>query len=492
MLIKKDRYSIESYFEDSSNLKGGHADSVAFPSSIDDLSGLMKEADKKRIPVTASGGGTGTTGSRIPFGGMVVSLEKFNSIVNISTEESSAKVESGVSVEDFKNACERKRLFYACHPTERGAFLGGTVATNASGARSFKYGSTRAYVRRLKMVLSGGQILEIKRGERILTKKDSAIKLNDGQEINIPLPSYKMPEVKNSAGYFAEDGMDLIDLFIGQEGTLSIITDMDIALLELPSKLLSSFVFFKNILDSWNFAAEARNVSKSKKGCIDALSIEYLDKNALDLLRLKNGNVPKDAVSAIFFEQELTGQNEEKSANAWLKLISKHNASADNTWVAMTEDGAEKFNKFRHSIPESVNEIVKRNGFRKLSADIAVPEEKFLEMMNFYTAILNSGNIEHVIFGHIGECHVHVNLLPRNETELRSSEKICLEFARKGVSLGGTVSAEHGIGKTRHKYLEEMYGKNGILDMARIKNAFDPNHILGLDNIFPKEVLNLI
>ena len=491
MLIKKDQYSIASYFEDSSNLKGGHADSVAFPESIDDLSGLMEEADKKHTPVTASGGGTGTTGSRIPFGGMAVSLEKFNNIINVSTEENSAVVESGVSVEDFKNACERKGLFYACHPTERGAFLGGTVATNASGARSFKYGPTRHYVRRLKMVLAGGQILEIKRGERILTKKDSAIRLNDGREINIPLPSYKMPGVKNSAGYFAENGMDPIDLFIGQEGTLSIITDMDIVLPRLPSKLLSSFVFFNDILDSWNFAAEARTASKIKKGGMDALSIEYLDENAVNLLRLKNSNVPEDAVSAIFFEQELTGQNEEPATDAWLKLISKHNASADNTWVAMTEDEAEKFNKFRHSIPESVNEIVKRNGFRKLSTDIAVPEGKFREMMNFYTAALKSAKIGHAVFGHIGECHVHVNLLPRNETELKFSEKICLEFVRKGVSLGGTASAEHGIGKTRHKYLEEMYGKNGILDMVRIKNALDPNHILGLDNIFPKEALGL-
>ena len=341
------------------------------------------------------------------------------------------------------------------------------------------------------MVLANGEPYEIIRGEKMLTGKDSDIILNGGLRIHIPLPSYKMPKVKNSAGYFAEDGMDLIDLFIGQEGTLSIITDMDLLLTELPSKILSSFVFFKKETDSWDFAAEARMLSRDRNntGGIDALSIEYFDENSLKLLRLKNSNVPKGASAAIFFEQETSGNNEEKIAECWLKLISKHNASVDDTWVAMTEEETENFTRFRYAIPESVNEIVKRNGFRKLSTDIAVPESNFPEMMNFYSDTLKAGKMEYAIFGHIGECHVHVNLLPKNEAGLKKAEEICLELVRKGVALGGTVSAEHGIGKTRRKYLEVMYGKQGISAMARIKKAIDPNCILGLDNIFPKELL---
>ena len=175
-----------------------------------------------------------------------------------------------------------------------------------------------------------------------------------------------------------------------------------------------------------------------------------------------------------------------------MKTISKHNASLDNTWVAMTRDEADKFNQLRYSIPESVNDIVRSNGFRKLSTDIAVPEESFSVMMNFYADTLKLVSVEHIIFGHIGECHLHVNLLPKNESELKVSEDICLAFVKKGVRLGGTASAEHGIGKTRHKYLEEMYGRQGILEMARIKKAIDPNCILGLDNIFPKEALHLV
>jgi D-lactate dehydrogenase (cytochrome) len=470
MLIKTDLDAIRSYFEDSSNLKGGSAESVAFPEDINALSELIKEANEKHVPVTVSGGGTATTGARIPFGGMAVSLERMDNILEISEKEGFARVEAGVLVEELKNEAERKRLFYPCHPTERGAFLGGTVATNASGARSFKYGPTRRYVKRLKMVLANGGISEIIRGEKFLTKNGP-----------VPIPSYKIPQVKNSAGYYAGEGTDLIDLFIGQEGTLSIITEIDLALAKLPDKILSSFVFFKKDADALNFAMEARKM--------DALSIEYLDENALNLLRAKNSNVPSYAKASIFFEQEMGPANEESAFNAWLKLISKHNADPDGTWVAMTDEEAEVFNKLRHSIPESVNEIVRRNGFRKFSNDIAVPEKNFMKMMGIYNDTLKAEKIQHVIFGHIGECHLHVNLLPKNEDEFKRSEQLYLEFMKNGVSLGGTISAEHGIGKIRRKYLEIMYGKKGILEMARIKKVFDPNWILGLDNIFPKEVL---
>jgi len=474
MLIKKDQDSVKGYFEDSSNLKGGHADSVVIPENINELSEFVKRANRDKLPITVSGGGTGTTGSRIPFGGAVISLEKFNRIMDISESPMCAAAQSGVLVEDFKSACERRGFFYASHPTERSAFLGGTISTNASGARSFRYGPTRKQVRRLKMVLATGLIFEIERGERMLTREGPII----------PLPTYKIPEVKNSAGYFAGEGTDYIDLFIGQEGTLSIITEVELSLSKLPYKIFSSFVFFKNASDAWSFAAEARRSS--------ALSIEYFDVNALRLLQTKSGNVPLDAQAAILFEQELTSQGEDAIIDGWLGTIAKHNASLDDTWVAMTAEKCEKFNQFRYSIPESINEIVRRTGMRRISTDIAVPEERLQEMMNFYMSALTACGIEHVLFGHIGECHLHVNLLPKSEIEHKRSKDICLEFIRKGVSLGGTVSAEHGIGKTRREYLEIMYGRCGIMEMARIKKALDPNWILGLDNIFPKEILGVV
>lgn len=490
MIIKKDPDIIKSYLEDSSNIRGGRADIVAVPESVEELASFLKEANNSRTKVTVSGGGTSTTGSRVPLGGAVVSLEKLNRIIGISRSGSSATVQAGVFVDELKKASERVGLFYTCHPTEGSAMVGGTLATNASGARSFKYGPTRKYVNRLKMILATGEMLDVARGEKTLKLGNNKI-IVQGRAIDIPLPAYKMPNVKNAAGYFAKDGMDLVDLLIGHEGTLGVIVEAEIALVKRPEKILSAFAFFRKEEDAWSFASDLCGASRTRKpdGAIDALSIEYFDVNALGLLGRKSPNVPPGAAAAIFIEQEVARGREGSVIEEWLRLISSRNGSADDTWVAMTEKEAAVFNSFRYSIPESVNDIVRKNGFQKLSADIAVPEDEFYGMMKFYQEALKDSAMSRVIFGHIGECHVHANILPKSAVELAAAKGIIMSFVRKGVSLGGTVSAEHGIGKIKHQYLEVMYGPSGVLEMARVKKAFDPNCILNLDNVFPKELL---
>lgn len=496
ILVKNEPDFISAYLEDSSNLHGGYADEVIIPSTVEELSAVIREANSSKTPVTISGGGTGTAGGRIPFGGIVVSMERFSRILSISGEKMSCVTESGVSVDNLKKACEDKGLFYTSHPTERTAFVGGTVSTNASGARSFKYGSIRKYVKRLEMVLANGETFEIKRGEATLSRKNPRIILPSGREIAVPIPTYTIPAVKNSAGYFAQDGMDLLDLFIGQEGTLSVITEIELGLVRKPAKILSCFAFFKNDIDAWDFADNVRLLSKCNEmgdgSRLDALSIEYFDANALNILRTKNKNVPAGAKAAIFFEQELSRETEEETWARWLKLIESYHVSLDDTWAAMNENEAEMLTGLRHYIPEAINDMVRLRGFQKLSTDIAVPDGRFRTMMEFYAETFKKNKIEHAIFGHIGESHVHINLFPRSSQELKIAQETILEFIKKAVAFGGTISAEHGVGKTKHRYLEIMYGRTGILEMARIKKAFDPNCILGLDNIFPKELLRSI
>ena len=484
MVIKSDKEMIKNYLEDSSNLKNGTVDKVVIPENVQELAEFMKGAYSKKLPVTISGGGTGTVGSRIPFGGALVSMEKFDKIIEVSRATMSATVQAGVRVEDLKGAAEKTGLFYTSHPTEKTAFVGGTVATNASGSRSFKYGPTRRYVKRLKMVLPDGGLFDLARGQIFITKGNSRIKIPGGREIDIPMPQYKMPEVKNSAGYFIKDGMDLIDLFIGQEGTLSIITEIDIGLVKKPSAILSCFVFFKKEEDSWGFSEEVKRSPSS-----DILSVEYFDHNAIGLLRTRGKNVPGDAAAAIFFEQDMSGKDTDKAIDEWVDVISKFGSSLDATWVAMNERVAEDFTALRYAVPESINDIIRLGGFKKFSTDIAVPGDRFPEMMAFYVEAFKREPLKHVIFGHIGENHLHVNILPASREDAARAEELSLSFVSKGISLGGTVSAEHGIGKLKHRFLQEMYGKRGVLEMAGIKKVFDPHCILGLDNIFPKEYL---
>lgn len=484
MIIKSDQSSIKSYFEDSSNLSGGHADKVLVPESDKELSSILTEASANKTPVTVSGGGTTTTGSRIPFGGIVVSTEKLNKILSVDSHSLTCRVEAGATVDSLQEECGKKNLFYTSHPTEKNAFIGGTIATNASGARSYRYGPTRRCVRALKMVLATGEVMELKRGETFLTGKKASFKAAGGRTINFPMPTYRMPDVKNSAGYFAKDGMDLVDLFIGQEGTLSVITEAELELMPKPEEIRSCFAFFKSEEDAWAFAGDL----KVRKDW-GILSVEYFSENALGLLRAKNPNVPKGAKAAIFFEEEGEGGQRFAAADRWLKTIESRGGSVDDTWVAMNEKEAESFTSFRYAIPEAVNDIVRHAGFRKFSTDIAVPGDKFIEMMGFYRDVFKKDGMRNVIFGHIGENHVHANALPSSDSELERAGEICMKFVKKGVSLGGTVSAEHGIGKIKHAYLRQMYGEKGVLEMAAVKKALDPACILGPGNIFPKELL---
>jgi len=457
---------------------------VLVPENVAELSSILIECTATQTPGTISGGGTTTTGSRIPFGGIVVSTEKLRRIIDIDKRALSCTVEAGVTVDDLQSACGKEGLFYTSHPTEKNAFLGGTIATNASGARSYRYGPTRRAVKRLKMVLATGEIFELRRGEVLLSGRKLALDLPGGRHIEVTLPGYNMPDVKNSAGYFVKDDMDLIDLFIGQEGTLSVITEAELGLELKPPEIRSCFAFFKDEESSWAFAQELKTKKDWK-----ILSIEYFSENALNLLCKKNPNVPQDARGAIFFEEEGEKGQRYSSSDRWLKLIEARGGSVDDTWVAMSEKEALNFTSFRYAIPEAVNEIVKASGFRKFSTDIAVPGDKFLEMMKFYKNTFRDDGMRNVIFGHIGENHVHANALPAQEPELERAKSICFRFVEKGVSLGGTVSAEHGIGKIKHSYLNQMYGAKGISEMVRVKKAFDPGCILGLGNIFPKELL---
>ncbi|MFA5145975.1 MAG: FAD-binding oxidoreductase [Candidatus Omnitrophota bacterium] len=497
MIVKTDIDTMRPYLEDSSNLQGGYAEKVVIPGDAGEVAEAVREAASKKTPLYITGGGTGTTGGRIPFGGTVVSMERLNGIMDISGGAMAGTVQAGVLVEEFKAAAEKNGLFYPCHPTERTAFVGGTIATNASGARSFKYGPTRKHVKRLKMVMADGSMLELRRGEKFLSGKMPGMMTASGALLRLPFPSYRMPDVKNSAGYYARDGMDLIDLFIGQEGTLSVITEAEMGLAEKPRGIFGCFVFFTAPRDAWGFASELKTMSQRrmagrKTETLDVLSVEYFDTNAVGMLRSGNKNVPGKARAAIFFEEELPGGRDDARFGIVERLISRHRSSLDDTWVAMNEKELDDFTAFRYAIPETINDIVRRSGFRKLSTDIAVPDKGSYEMMRFYTDLLRDTRIEHVIFGHIGENHVHVNLLPRSEDEARRSQELCLKFVRKGVALGGTVSAEHGIGKTRHRYLEEMYGKEGVREMARLKKALDPDGILSPGNIFAAEELSRV
>lgn len=515
MQVKTDSESLVGYLTDASNMQGGHAASVFVPESAEEVSQILRDANESGTPVTVSGARTGTVGGAVPFGGCVVSLEEFTSI-KIDRENRIATVGAGVILADLQKAVDAEGLFYPPDPTEWSCQIGGTVATNASGARSFKYGATRRYVRRLKVVLADGEIVEIQRScrspheVRALTED---IQLNGvesrrvraltscGLPQSLPHLTYERPNVrKNVSGYFNDAPLDPIDLFIGSEGTLGVITEIELDLLPKPEGFFSGIVFFRDTPDLLAFVYEAKSRSLANlsnpvdtapgsDSSFAASLIEYFDANSLKFISEKFPETPRDASGAIFFEQETNADSEDALFEEWNELLGTHNADLDRSWFTTNEQDREKMRSFRHALPVTVNERVVRNKQRKIGTDMAVPDENFAPFLKYYKETLDASGLDYVIFGHIGDCHLHANMLPKDDAEAEKARHIYGRCVAQAIMLGGTVSAEHGIGKLKRKYLHAMMGERYLNEMADVKKAFDPKGILGRGNIFDESYL---
>ncbi|HEX3250814.1 MAG TPA: FAD-binding oxidoreductase, partial [Pyrinomonadaceae bacterium] len=442
---------------------------------------ILANANRERVPVTVSGAGTGTVGGRVPFGGIVMATDKLNRIKQIVHEESGgfAVVEAGVILADLQRAVDQEGLLYPPDPTERGCFVGGNVATNASGARTFKYGPTRNYIRRLKVVLASGEVLELRRGD---VRADAHGRIRLSESIEVQLPSYQMPVTrKNATGYFVTPEMDAVDLFIGSEGTLGVICEAELVLLPKPEGLLSGVVFFADEADVLALVREVR-------AHVDARAVEFFDRESLRFLREKYPTIPAEAVAAIFFEQETTAATEDAVLNQWIVLLDQHHALAES-WFATNEQDQAKLREFRHQLPVLMNEWFARYRQRKVSTDMSVPDEAFAGLFRFYKETLQPSGLRYTIFGHIGDNHVHVNILPRDESEAVRAREMYVEFLKYAASVGGTLSAEHGVGKLKRDYLRFFYTDAQLREMAALKRSLDPNGILGRGNIFAEELL---
>jgi D-lactate dehydrogenase (cytochrome) len=500
MLTKTQPDEIQDYLTDASYVKGGRADRVVFPESADDVAWLLAEATRTKTPVTVSGAGTGTVAGRVPFGGIVLATDKLNHIGEIVRKDDGAFVsaEAGVRLNELQRAVESEGLLYPPDPTERNCFIGGNVATNASGSRTFKYGPTRNYVQRLKIALATGDVIDLRRGELFANERQITLPLPSGRVIQAQLPSYQMPHVrKHASGYFVEPGMDLIDLFIGSEGTLGVIVDAELRLIPKPEGLLSGVIFFENEARLLSFVSDARQRSLATRssgplvtaGSIDARALEYFDRESLGFLRQKYNTIPAQAVGAIFFDQETSSATEDSLMSEWLQLIEAHRALSDKSWFATNDQDYAKLREFRHALPVLMNEWFAQHKQKKVSTDMAVPDDAFAGMLRFYQDSLRDGELRYTIFGHIGDNHVHVNILPRNDAESLKAWEIYRRFIKPAVEVGGTISAEHGIGKLKREYLLQLYSEKHLQEMAELKRAFDPAGILGRGNIFDEALL---
>ena len=229
------------------------------------------------------------------------------------------------------------------------------------------------------------------------------------------------------------------------------------------------------------------------------VAIELFDHNALDLLREQKATnaafgelpeMPPNLHDAIFLEYHAA--NEDLLGDALTSMsetIVKCGGNEDDTWIADNPKEMERLTAFRHAVPEAANLFIDERRkdhpeLTKLGTDMAVPADRLPDVIEMYTTALESGGLRYIMFGHIGNNHIHVNILPESMKQYDEGKHLYAHWARTVASMGGTVSAEHGIGKLKVALLQEMYGSNGIAQMKAVKQLFDPDNILNRGNLF--------
>ncbi|CCQ91592.1 putative Oxidoreductase, FAD-binding [Nitrospina gracilis 3/211] len=471
MRRKTNPEAIAPYLKDASNCPPGAASEVVIPETVEELKAFLKENTQ---PVTVSGAGTGLTASRVPVEGIIVSMERFKKIGDV--DEGTIFVEPAVTLEDLNVHLKGSGWFYPPNPTETLASIGGTLATNASGSRSYKFGVTRDYVQELDILLADGRSAHLRRGQTI----DRPLELDDGTQLELPAVEYRSPQIKNAAGYFYRPGMDWIDLFVGSDGTLCLITGVRLKLRKAPFEFLSGILFMDSEEKCWNLVEAIR---KESSEVIDPCSLEYFDRPSLIRLKKKFQNVPDKAEAALFFEQDVTNEEEfESSLEAWYEFLESQDVLLEDSWFAQGPKDIARFHDFRHQVPLILNEENSRMGRVKMGTDMAVDDDHFLEMMRFYRVELEESEIDYAMFGHIGDNHLHINLLP-DKYQIDQARALYGRIVDQILEWGGTVSAEHGVGKLKKAYYHQMVGKETLDQLRTLKNRLDIRNLLGRGNL---------
>ncbi len=462
--IKELTEDLADYLRDESR-RAGHAERIVFPRTVQEIIEVLDA----QVPITIQGGRTGITGGCVPAGGLVLNLSRMNALGKIDGDRMT--VQPGALLVDICKAVggiTDPSYSFPPDPTETTASIGGMVSTNASGARTFRYGSVRNWIQALDVVLAHGETVRVERG----VHRASGLNFKLGS-IEGTLPALRMPKVKNAAGYFLKPDMDLVDLFIGAEGTLGVVTGITLRLLPKPERITGLIAFFASEEEALGFVRFLRKAGSP----IPPTGIEFFDVQSLDLLRQTQSDLPElkpGFHTAIYFEYE--GDPPET-------VVEKVDEAID-CWVAEGARDLETLRQFRHAVPEAVNQLIAERGMTKLGTDMAVPDGQLENVMRIYRDGLAEAELEHVVFGHIGNNHLHVNILPRNEAEHEAGKALYLDWAKQVVAMGGTVSAEHGIGKIKTEFLKLMYGDEGIREMRKLKQLFDPCGLLNPGNLF--------
>ena len=429
-------------------------DAVARPHAEEEVVAVLRQSAAERTPVTAAGGQTSTTGASVTDRGVLLSLRGIDRIGDVDVERRTMRVEAGALLGDVKRAAAAYDLLFAPDPTsEEECTVGGAVACNASGPRTLCYGATRAHVLALRVALAGGEVIEVRR---------------PGLE-------------KNTAGYALAH--DPVDWFVGSEGTLGVVLEAELSLLPQPAQVIGLALPFTTEPDALAFIVAAREAAAS----LGIRCLEYLDRDALGIARAAVGGEGLPAAGALVYAEAMNVGDVEPPLDAWLALAERQQARADDVRAFEGEPALRIARRLRHAVPAYMNErgaAYRAAGGRKVSTDWAVPFRRLAEAIALARQIaLRRAAAPPVVYGHAGNGHPHQNFIARDADELSRTEAAVEETLRAVLAMGGTVSAEHGIGKLKRRWLPLQMIPVQLAAMRAVKRELDPHGLLAPGNV---------
>jgi D-lactate dehydrogenase (cytochrome) len=482
--IESDASVLSSFLSDAAHVPGGFAAGVTFPKSEGEVASLLADAARV-LPVGAQ---SSLTGGATPRGEVVLSTRGLTSIE--AAGSNLVRVGAGVPLSELQRHLSASNLYYPPVPTYDGAFVGGTVSTNAAGAATFKYGSARRWVEALTVVLASGAVLEIQRGTVTASAGGTfEIELPSGHIVLVPAPDYEMPRVpKLSAGYYSSRGMDLVDLFVGSEGTLGVIVNATLRVISRPQRTVA-LIRCDGDAQAVAVTTELRAAAYAAQqglGALDVAAIEYMDARALRA-------VPDEAFSRAAVTRPPDGSvmllvqieiSELDSALAELESVLERSNVREDPYMAAPHDerAAQRFFELREAVPASVNALValaktrSHPDIEKTAGDMVVPFDRLAESIALYRRTFERRGLDYAIWGHVSDGNLHPNVVPTSLADVGNGREAILEIARSVIAMGGAPLAEHGVGRStlKQRLLCELYGEEGIERMRAVKRALDP------------------
>ncbi|CAM4499707.1 FAD-linked oxidase C-terminal domain-containing protein [Paenibacillus macerans] len=431
-----------AYSYDATPMYQALPDAVIMPASTREVSEILKIANRHKISIIPRGSGTNLAASTIPVqGGIVLNMNRFNRIYEIDTKNLTATVGPGVITADLHQAVEALGLFYPPDPgSMKISTIGGNMSQGAGGMRGLKYGVTKDYIMGLEYVLPSGEILRC-----------------GGKN------------VKDVAGY------DMTRLLVGSEGTLAVVTEITLKLLPLPETKRTLVAFFTNLVDA------ARTVEKIIAAKIIPATVEFMDQGTMKVVDEYAGlGLPLELKSMLLIEQDGPEQLALRDIER-IAEIARESGAAKVEAAKTSEEGAKLLTARRAALS-----ALSRMKPTTIMEDATVPRSRLAEMVGEVERIAGKYGLQICTFGHAGDGNLHPTCMTdeRNREEIERVEKAFAEIFQASIRLGGTITGEHGVGLAKMNYLHLKVGESGIELMRRIKEAFDPNHIMNPGKIF--------